>query len=43
MIKTWKDIETFYQELVANGLPLQGMVRLVEQIEGSPYAGGTPR
>jgi hypothetical protein len=40
MIKTWKDIETFYQELVTNGLPLHGMVRLVEQIEESPYAGG---
>jgi hypothetical protein len=40
MIKTWKDIKTFYQELVTTGLPLQGMVRLVEQIEASPYAGG---
>lgn len=40
MIRTWGDIKTFYQGLVTNGAPLQGMVRLVEQIEGSPYAGG---
>jgi len=40
MIKPWKDIGTFYQELVVNGLPFQAMVRLVEQIETSRYAGG---
>jgi hypothetical protein len=40
MIRPWKDIKAFYQGLVANGLPLQAMVRLVEQIEGSRYVRG---
>ena len=40
MIRPWKDIRTFYQGLVAGGLPLQGMVRLVEQIEASRYVSG---
>jgi hypothetical protein len=40
MIRPWKDIKTFYQGLVAGGSPLQGMVRLVEQIEASRYVSG---
>jgi hypothetical protein len=40
VIRPWKDIKTFYQELVAKGLRLQGMVRLIEQIEESRYASG---
>jgi hypothetical protein len=40
MIKPWKDIKAFYEELVAKGVPLEGMVRLVEQIEASRYAKG---
>jgi hypothetical protein len=40
MIRPWKDIGAYYRELVVNGLPYQAMVRLVEQIEASRYAGG---
>jgi len=40
MIRPWKDIKTFYQGLVAGGSPLQGMVRLGEQIEASRYVSG---
>jgi hypothetical protein len=40
MIRPWRDIKTFYQGLVAGGSPLQGMVRLVEQIEASRYVSG---
>jgi hypothetical protein len=34
------DIKTFYQGLAAGGSPLQGMTRLVEQIEASRYVSG---
>jgi hypothetical protein len=40
MIKPWKDIRAFYQERVASGSPLEGMVRLIEQIEKSRYVSG---
>ena len=40
MIRPWKEIGAYYQDLVINGLPFQAMVRLVEQIEASRYAGG---
>ena len=37
MIRAWPDIRVFYQDLVARGQPLEAMVRLIEQIETSPY------
>jgi hypothetical protein len=37
MIRPWSEIRSFYEQL---GAPLQGMLRLVEQIEGSRYANG---
>jgi hypothetical protein len=40
MITPWNEIRSFYEELVAHGLPLQAMVRLIEQIEASRYARG---
>jgi len=40
MIKRWPDIKHFYEELVGLGAPLCGMLRLVEQIESSPYQHG---
>ncbi len=40
MIKPWSEIRKLYEGLVAAGTPLQGMLRLVEQIEGSRYGNG---
>jgi hypothetical protein len=40
VIKPWTDIKAFYQQLVMAGSPLEGMVRLVEEIEASRYASG---
>lgn len=40
MIRPWTEIRAFYQDLVDRGFSLQGMVRLVEQIEKSHYAQG---
>src|SRR5215467_14819886 len=37
MIRPWSEIRSFYGQL---GAPLQVMLRLVEQIEGSRYANG---
>ena len=37
MIRPWSEIRSYYEQL---GAPLQGMLRLVEQIEGSRYANG---
>src|SRR5262249_17227005 len=37
MIRPWSEIKTYYEQL---GASLQGMLRLVEQIEGSRYANG---
>jgi hypothetical protein len=38
VIKPWKDIKAFYQEFVESGSPLEGMVRLIGEIEASRYA-----
>ena len=40
MIKPWKDIAVFYRGLADGGMPVHGMLRLVEQIEASCYAAG---
>ena len=40
MIRPWSEIRSFYEKRVADGLPLQAMVRLIEQIEASRYARG---
>lgn len=40
MPRSWGEIKEFYEELVNAGLPVQGMVRLVDQIRTSQYAGG---
>src|SRR5215470_7892859 len=37
MIRPWGEIRSYYRQL---GAPLQVMLRLVEQIEGSRYANG---
>jgi hypothetical protein len=40
MIRPWPEINAFYQDLVARGFRLEGMVQLIEQIEKSRYAEG---
>jgi hypothetical protein len=40
MVRPWKEIGSFYRELADGGQSLQGMHRLVQQIEASPYASG---
>ena len=38
MTRPWVEIERFYRGLVDGGLNVGGMLRLVEQIEGSQFA-----
>jgi hypothetical protein len=38
--KPWNDIADFYRDLVRRGMQIQGMLRLTEQIEASPYSAG---
>jgi|SRR6185295_6333588 hypothetical protein len=40
MNKSWNEVRGYYERLVAAGAPLNGMQRLVEQIEASRYARG---
>jgi len=40
MIQPWNEIRDFYERLVAAGVPVHGMRRLVEQIEASRYVSG---
>ena len=40
MIRSWNEIKEFYEDLVHNGLKLQPMVRLIEEIQGSRYVIG---
>lgn len=40
MIKGWSDIKRSYEELVAFGVPVSGMLHLVEEIESSRYHQG---
>jgi hypothetical protein len=38
MTRPWDEIEAYFRELVDAGARVGGMLRLVEQIKGSPYA-----
>jgi hypothetical protein len=40
MNKSWNEVRGYYERLVAAGAPLNGMLRLLEQIEASRYARG---
>jgi len=40
MGRSWGEIKEFYEKLVTGGLPVQGMVQLVEHILTSHYAKG---
>lgn len=40
MIQSWSELKHFYKDLAANGAPLCGMLRLVEQVEASRYQYG---
>lgn len=40
MARSWPEIKEFYEKLSNGGLPVQGMVRLVDHILTSQYAEG---
>ena len=40
MIKPWTGIRAFYEDLLNKGMPVHGMVKLIEEIELSRYASG---
>ena len=38
MITSWDDIREFYEDLVKNGLKLEAMLKLIDNIKSSVYA-----
>ena len=40
MIRPWREIKSYYAELLARGTPIQRMLQLVEAIEQSSFANG---